>query len=73
MKSFDTLYEYNGETKTNGMSQNNKQKWFSAGLTAGIQFTRRLGIKAGYGKVLDHNRNGLGGNFVRINMTFTQF
>lgn len=71
--SLDALYEYGGETKTDGISQNNKQKSFSAGLTAGIQFSKRLGIKATYGKVLDHNENGLDGDFVRINMTFTQF
>jgi hypothetical protein len=71
--SLDALYEYGGETKTDGISQNNKQKSFSAGLTAGIQFSKRLGIKATYGKVLDHNENGLDGDFVRVNMTFTQF
>lgn len=71
--SLDAVYAYGGETDTNGVDQDNRQKSLSAGLTLGVQFSKVFGLKASYGKIVDRNDDGMDGDFMRINVTYTQF
>jgi hypothetical protein len=71
--SLDAVYAYGGETDSNGVDQDNRQQSLSAGVTLGVQFSKVLGIKASYGKVVDRNDDGMDGDFMRINITYTKF
>tara|TARA_B100000035_G_scaffold315293_1_gene334996 strand:+ start:2722 stop:3690 length:969 start_codon:yes stop_codon:yes gene_type:complete len=70
--SIDGIYSYGGETKTDGQSDDNKQRSFNMGATLGIQFSKSLGLKLSYGETVDRNDDGLDGEFVRLTLTYTQ-
>ena len=70
--SLDSVYSYGGETKTDGQSGDNRQRSFNVGTTLGSQLSKKLGLKLSYGKTIDHNDDGLDGEFARLVLTFTQ-
>ena len=69
--SLDSIYTFGGETKTDGTAQNDAQRSFGLGSSLGLQFSKSLGLKATYGKTVDHNENGLDGEFIRLTLTYT--
>ena len=70
--SLDSVYSYGGETKTDGQSGDNRQRSFNMGTTLGFQLSKKLGLKLSYGKTIDHNDDGLDGEFARLVLTYTQ-
>jgi hypothetical protein len=70
--SIDAIYSYGGETKTDGKYDDNHQRSFNMGATLGIQFSKTLGLKLSYGKTIEHNDDGLDGNFSRLTLIYTQ-
>ena len=71
--SIDAIYTYGGETDINGVNQGNEQRSLGVGVTAGINFSKKLGLKAAYGKIIERNESGMDGNLIRLTLTFTQF
>ncbi len=63
---------YGGETKTDGQSNDNKQRSFNMGATLNVQFSKSLGLKLSYGETVDRNDDGLDGEFVRLTLTYAQ-
>ena len=70
--SIDSVYSYGGATKTDGQSDDNRQRSFNMGATLGFQFSAEFGLKLTYGKTIDHNDDGLDGDFARLVLTYNQ-
>ena len=70
--SLDSVYTFGGETETDGTAQNDAQRSFGLGGSLGLQFSKSLGLKASYGKIVDHNENGLDGEFIRLTLTYAR-
>lgn len=70
--SIDGIYSYGGETKSDGEYDDNQQSSLNMGATLGLQFSKTLGMKLSYGKTIEHNDDGLDGDFVRLMLTYTQ-
>jgi hypothetical protein len=70
--SIDSVYSYGGATKTDGQSDDNRQRSFNMGATLGFQFSAEFGLKLTYGKTIDHNDDGLDGDLARLVLTYSQ-
>ena len=70
--SLDSIYTSGGETETDGTAQNDAQRSFGLGGSLGLQFSKSLGLKVTYGKTVDHNENGLDGEFIRLTVTYAK-
>ncbi|MCH2057491.1 MAG: transporter [Thalassotalea sp.] len=70
--SLDGIYAYGGETETDGVSGDNKQRSLNMGATLGVQFSKSLGLKLSYGKTIDRNDDGVDGEFARLMLVYTQ-
>jgi hypothetical protein len=70
--SIDSVYSYGGATKTDGQSDDNRQRSFNMGATLGFQFSAEFGLKLTYGKTIDHNDDGWDGDFARLALTYNQ-
>ena len=70
--SIDSVYSYGGATKTDGQSDDNRQRSFNMGATLGFQFSAEFGLKLTYGKTIDHNDDGWDGDFARLVLTYNQ-
>ena len=70
--SIDGIYSYGGETKTDNEYDDNRQRSLNMGATVGVQFSKTFGVKLSYGKTIEHNDDGLDGDFVRLILTYTQ-
>ena len=57
--SADTLYQWGGETTTDGVRDGNRQRSLGLGATAGYAFTDTIGASVTYGKVVKRNAAGL--------------
>lgn len=63
--SFDALYEYGGETSSDGVPDDNLQESLSLGATANFNIGRSGTFKLTYGKTVAGNADGSDGQMVR--------
>ena len=70
--SLDSVYTFGGETEIDGTAQNDAQRSFGLGSSLGLQVSKSLGLKVTYGKTVDHNENGLDGEFIRLTLTYAK-
>ena len=68
----NSAVSYGGATKTDGQSDDNRQRSFNMGATLGFQFSAEFGLKLTYGKTIDHNDDGWDGDFARLVLTYNQ-
>ena len=66
----DALASYGGETKTDGVDNNNAKYSLELGATAGLNLSKRFALKATYGAVVARNDYGLDGRGFRLVATF---
>jgi hypothetical protein len=71
--SLDAIYTYGGETDIDSVNQGNNQRSLGVGVTAGINFSKKLGLKASYAKVIERNESGMDGDMIRLTLTYTKF
>jgi outer membrane putative beta-barrel porin/alpha-amylase len=64
--SLDALYEYGGETTSDGISNNNRQRSLSVGATAAMNLNQSSSMKLTYGKVVSGNAAGSDGKMLRL-------
>lgn len=64
--SLDALYEYGGETTSDGVSDDNKQRSLSLGLTAALNLSQSTSVKISYGEVVSGNAAGSKGRMLRL-------
>jgi len=68
--SLDALYTLGGETRVDGVDQDNSQSSLALGATLGVNLSRTLGLQATYGKIVDHNESGMDGSMWRIKFSY---
>ncbi len=68
--SLDALYTLGGETKVDGVDQDNSQSSLALGATLGVNLSRAFGFQATYGKIVDRNENGMDGNMWRVKFSY---
>jgi hypothetical protein len=68
--SLDGLYEYGGETSTDGASNNDVQESFGLGVTANFTFSPSFSVKASYGNNVYSNQDGGNGHAFRVISSF---
>jgi hypothetical protein len=64
--SLDALYEYGGETKTDGVGNDDRQEAFSLGASVNYTLPSGVNLQASYGEVIWSNRNGRDGSQFRF-------
>ena len=64
--SLDALWEYGGETSTDGVWNGDTQRSFGMGVTGFIATGRTSGLKISYGETLSANQYGADGSMVRL-------
>lgn len=64
--SLDALYEYGGETQTNGVDNDDRQEAFSLGVSVNYTLPSGVNLQASYGEVIWSNRNGRDGSQLRF-------
>ncbi len=62
----DALASYGGETKTDGVANNNAKYSLELGATVGLNLSKRVSVKATYGAVVARNDYGLDGRGFRL-------
>ncbi|MCB1486452.1 MAG: transporter [Bauldia sp.] len=67
--SLDALYEYGGETKSDGISDNNLQQSLMLGASASFGLTPAATLKFTYGRVIWDNATGSDETMVRAQFT----
>jgi hypothetical protein len=67
--SLDGLWTYDGLTRTNDVSNNNKQNSLSMGASLGLNLSRTASIKFSYGKVVSRNDSGADGDMFRASFS----
>lgn len=63
--SLDAFYEYGGETTSDNIDDNNKQRSFSIGATVGLNLSQTSSVKISYGDVVSGNPSGSDGRMLR--------
>ena len=66
--SIDGLYEYGGETETDGINDANKQKSFSLGVTGALNMSAQAALKVSYAKTVSGNPAGSDGKMLRAQL-----
>ncbi|MGR3660217.1 MAG: transporter [Paracoccaceae bacterium] len=64
--AFDVLYEYGGETSSDGVSDGNTQRSLSLGVTAALNISQSSSVKISYGEVVSGNAAGSRGQMLRL-------
>lgn len=64
--SFDALFEYGGETTSDGIADDNKQRSLSLGVTAAMNLSPSSSVKVSYGEVVSGNPSGSRGRMLRL-------
>ena len=68
--SVDALYARGGETITDGVRDNNSQRWLNLGATAGFAISQTVSGAVSYGKAVRHNAGGLEARGLRADAAF---
>lgn len=71
--SLDALYEYGGETQSDGQDDANRQRSFSLGATASLNLSKSASVKLTYGEVVSGNAAGSDGSMWRAQFTYLFF
>lgn len=69
--SLDAFYEYGGETRSDGVSNDDKQESFSLGASANFVLPNGMNVQASYGEVLWNNQDGAEGRQFRLSVIST--
>jgi hypothetical protein len=64
--SLDAQYSLGGETKIDGIDQDNSQESLSLGATIGLNLSASLSTQVSVGKSVANNNDGAEGDFVRV-------
>ena len=64
--SLDALYEYGGETQTDGIDNDDRQEAFSLGASVNYTLPSGVNLQASYGEVIRSNQNGPDGSQLRF-------
>ncbi len=64
--SLDALYEYGGETTSDGVDDGNKQRALSFGVTAAMNLSQSASVKLSYGEVVSGNSSGSDAEMLRL-------
>jgi hypothetical protein len=64
--SADALFWRGGETRTDGVDDDNQQRSLSLGVTAGVNLNRTSSLKMTYGEAVERNEDGVDGWLGRI-------
>lgn len=64
--SVDALYEYGGETTSDGVADGNKQRSLSLGVTTALNLSPSSSVKLSYGEVVSGNPAGSDGRMLRL-------
>lgn len=67
--SLDGLWTYGGLTKSDDVSNNNKQNSISMGASIGQNLSETASIKLSYGTVVNRNDDGADGDMVRLSFS----
>jgi hypothetical protein len=68
--SLDALYTYGGETESDGVSNNNRQRSLALGVSGNITFSPAASLKLTYGEVVSGNADGSDGRMFRAQLMF---
>ncbi|WP_319522338.1 transporter [uncultured Desulfosarcina sp.] len=68
--SLDAIYTFGGETTTDGVADDNKQRAFFLGGTVNLMFSPSIGLRITYGETVEHNDNGADGSMIRALLSF---
>jgi len=68
--SADARARFGAETSTDGISANNAQSALALGGTIGFSVTQSLQLKATYGGIVTHNKDGPNGQMFRMALVF---
>lgn len=67
--SFDSYYEYGGETRSDGVADDNSMRSLSLGVTAALNLSPTASVKVSYGEVVSGNPAGSDGYMFRAQAT----
>lgn len=69
--SLDSMLYGGGETSINGASNDNSLSLFQLGGTLGADFSRKIGAKISFGKVLGNNENTMDSQMIGVMANYT--
>lgn len=68
--SLDALYTYGGETESDGVSGNNRQRSLAMGITGNLTLSSSTSLKLTYGEIVSGNADGADGRMLRAQLLF---
>ena len=68
--SLDALYTYGGETQTDGIDGNNRQRSLALGVTGNLTLSESTSVKLTYGEVVSGNADGADGHLIRAQLLY---
>lgn len=68
--SLDALYTYGGETESDGVDDDNRQRSLAMGVTGGFTLSSSTTLKLTYGKVVSGNADGADGRLMRAQLLY---
>ncbi|AVO38224.1 transporter [Pukyongiella litopenaei] len=68
--SLDALYTYGGETESDGIDDNNRQRSLAVGVSGNVTFSPSTSLKVTYGEVISGNANGSDGKMFRAQLMY---